>query len=59
MEVRLGVVKVYLCVTIDRNLFKQIEEEREMVKRSTFVDYLLKLGFKTHNSEKRAHAKMR
>jgi len=53
------VVKVYLCVTIDRNLFHQIEEEREMVKRSTFVDYLLKLGFKTHNSEKRAHAKMR
>ena len=59
MEVRLGVVKVYLCVTIDRNLFKQIEEEREMVKRSTFVDYLLQLGFKTHNSEKRARAKMR
>ncbi|MFQ6073971.1 MAG: hypothetical protein ACE5KC_02010 [Candidatus Bathyarchaeia archaeon] len=44
--------KTYLCVTIDRKLFNRIEEERGMTKRSTFVEYLLRLGIKTHSSEK-------
>jgi len=44
--------KTYLCVTIDRKLFSRIEKERGMAKRSTFVEYLLQLGFKTHNSGK-------
>jgi hypothetical protein len=47
-----GMAKVYLCVTIDSKLFNKIERERGMTKRSTFVEYLLHLGFKTHINEK-------
>jgi hypothetical protein len=48
--------KVYLCVTIGSKLFDQIEKERGITKRSTFVEYLLHLGFKTHKNGKTTEA---
>ena len=52
--------KVYLTVTIEAEIFDEIEKLRGREKRSTFVEYLLKLGlreFKKFRSpnQKRSH----
>jgi len=39
-------MKVCLTVTIERELFREIEKLRGREKRSTFVEHLLKLGLK-------------
>lgn len=41
-------MKVKLNATIDSTLFKRIDEERGREKRSTFVEYLLRIGLKQH-----------
>jgi len=40
-----------MCVTIDQNVFNKIENLRGREKRSTFVEYLLKLGLKAYEVE--------
>jgi len=37
-----------MCVTIDKNLLRRIDELRGREKRSTFVEYLITIGLKTH-----------
>jgi len=37
-------MKTCVAVTIDRNLFNQIETLRGREKRSTFIEHLLRLG---------------
>jgi len=41
-------MKTCMTVTIDRDLFKQIEALRGREKRSTFVEHLLRLGLNHH-----------
>jgi len=38
--------KVYLTVTVEAEIFNEIEKLRGREKRSTFVEYLLKLGLR-------------
>ena len=40
--------KVAVCVTIDKNLYARIERLRGREKRSTFIEYLIQIGLKTH-----------
>ena len=42
--------KICLTVTIEKELFKEIERLRGREKRSTFVNYILKLGLKEFKS---------
>jgi hypothetical protein len=42
-----------MAVTIDRNLFNQIETLRGREKRSTFVEHLLRLGLNHYLHSKR------
>jgi len=46
-------MKTCLTVTIDRELYNQIENLRKREKRSTFVEYLLKLGLEKYKKEKK------
>ena len=41
-------MKICLTVTIDRELYKEIERLRKREKRSTFVEYLLRLGLEKY-----------
>jgi len=41
-------MKICLTVTIDKELYKEIERLRKREKRSTFVEYLLKLGLERY-----------
>jgi metal-responsive CopG/Arc/MetJ family transcriptional regulator len=41
-------MKAYLAVTIDSELYHKIEQQRGREKRSTFVEHLLRLGMKEH-----------
>ncbi len=53
--------KKYLGVSVDRQVFEEIERRRGLVKRSTYVNYLLKgavntvLGKKELGSTEDAH----
>jgi len=40
--------KVLMTVTIDKELFRKIDQLRGREKRSTFVEYLIQIGLKTH-----------
>ena len=40
--------KAVMCVTIDKSLLRRIDELRGREKRSTFVEYLIQIGLKTH-----------
>ena len=42
--------KVYLTVTVEAEIFNEIEKLRGREKRSTFVNYILKLGLKEFKS---------
>ena len=46
-------MKICLTVTIDKELFKEIERLRKREKRSTFVEYLLRLGLEKYKREER------
>jgi len=41
-------MKICLTVTIDKELYKEIERLRKREKRSTFVEYLLRLGLERY-----------
>ncbi|MCD6242294.1 hypothetical protein J7K06_01180 [Candidatus Bathyarchaeota archaeon] len=47
------IMKICLTVTIDKELFKEIERLRKREKRSTFVEYLLRLGLEKYKREER------
>jgi len=44
-------MKHHIGLTIDAQLFREIEELREREKRSTFVEHLIRLGLKTYKIE--------
>jgi len=50
---RMMIMKICLTVTIDKELFKEIERLRKREKRSTFVEYLLRLGLEKYKREER------
>ncbi|MEM2105501.1 MAG: ribbon-helix-helix domain-containing protein [Candidatus Bathyarchaeia archaeon] len=50
-------MKDYIGVTIDRELLKEIEEQRGMTKRSTFINELLRLGLKAYKLQQQAKTK--
>ena len=45
-------MKYHVGLTIDSKLFKKIEEIRGREKRSTFVEYLIKLGLEIYMKNK-------
>jgi metal-responsive CopG/Arc/MetJ family transcriptional regulator len=44
-------VKVKIGFTIEPELLKEIEELRGIIKRSTFIEYIIKLGLKSYMEE--------
>jgi len=44
-------MKTCMAVTIDLQLYKEIERLRGREKRSTFVEHLLKLGIKAYKEK--------
>lgn len=42
-------MKAYLAVTVDSKLYRKIEALRGREKRSTFVEYLLRLGIEEYS----------
>lgn len=46
-------MKHHVGLTIDAELFNEIERAREREKRSTFCNYLLRLGLKTHKQQEK------
>jgi metal-responsive CopG/Arc/MetJ family transcriptional regulator len=47
-------MKDHVGITIDRELLKEIEAARGREKRSTFMEYLLRLGLKAHQQQAKA-----
>jgi len=47
-KVKIALVKSYLAVTVDSEVYRTIERLRGREKRSTFVDHLLRLGIREH-----------
>lgn len=43
--------RVKMDVTVDPELFRQIEERRGREKRSTFVEHLIRLGLEAYKRE--------
>jgi metal-responsive CopG/Arc/MetJ family transcriptional regulator len=41
-------MKHHIGLTLDAELLKEIERIRGREKRSTFIEYLIRLGLKTH-----------
>ena len=46
-------MKDHIGITIDRELLKEIEEARGREKRSTFMEYLLRLGLKAYKDQEK------
>lgn len=46
-------MKHHIGLTIEAELFREVERIRGREKRSTFIEYLIKLGLKTYKAEKR------
>lgn len=44
-------MKDHIGITIDRELLKEIENARGREKRSTFMEYLLRLGIKAYKQQ--------
>jgi metal-responsive CopG/Arc/MetJ family transcriptional regulator len=47
-------MKDHVGITIDRELLREIEEARGREKRSTFMEYLLRLGLKAYQQQGKA-----
>jgi len=43
--------KFHVGITIDKNIYRQIEELRGREKRSTFMEHLLTLGLNAHREK--------
>jgi metal-responsive CopG/Arc/MetJ family transcriptional regulator len=46
-------MKWHIGITINTDLFKEIEELRGMAKRSTFMEHLLELGVKEYKKQQK------
>ncbi|MEM3668876.1 MAG: hypothetical protein QXU38_03695 [Candidatus Bathyarchaeia archaeon] len=44
-------MKHHVGLTIDSELFREIERIRGREKRSTFIEHLIRLGLKTYKTE--------
>jgi hypothetical protein len=44
-------MKHHIWLTIDANLFREIEELRGREKRRPFIEHLIRLGLKTYRTE--------
>ncbi|MEM3596526.1 MAG: hypothetical protein QXJ53_00105 [Candidatus Bathyarchaeia archaeon] len=44
-------MKVKIGFTIEPELLKEIDELRGITKRSTFIEYIIKLGLKSYKEE--------
>jgi len=44
-------VKVKIGFTIEPELLKEIDELRGITKRSTFIEYIIRLGLKSYKEE--------
>ena len=44
-------MKHHIGLTIDANLFREIEELRGREKRSSFIEHLIRLGLETYRTE--------
>jgi metal-responsive CopG/Arc/MetJ family transcriptional regulator len=49
-------LKHHIGLTIDANLFREIEELRGREKRSTFIEHLIRLGLKSYKADNRQNA---
>jgi len=47
-------MKYHVGITIDSKLFREIEKIRGREKRSTFYEYLLRLGLKNYKIQEQA-----
>jgi metal-responsive CopG/Arc/MetJ family transcriptional regulator len=45
-------MKKKIAVTVDKEVYKQIEDMRGIANRSAFTNHILKLGLKAYNLEK-------
>ena len=44
-------MKHHIGLTIDAQLYREIERIRGREKRSTFVEYIIRLGLKTYSND--------
>jgi len=49
-------MKYHIGLTIDAELFREIEELRGREKRSTFIEHIIRLGLKTYKVENQSAA---
>lgn len=49
-------MKHHIGLTIDSELFREIERIRGREKRSTFIEHLIRLGLKTYKTEENNQA---
>jgi len=49
-------VKVKIGFTIEPELLKEVDRLRGITKRSTFLEYLIRLGIKAHKKKGGGHA---
>jgi metal-responsive CopG/Arc/MetJ family transcriptional regulator len=49
-------LKHHIGLTIDANLFREIEELRGREKRSTFIEHLIRVGLKSYKAESKQSA---
>jgi metal-responsive CopG/Arc/MetJ family transcriptional regulator len=47
-------LKVKIGLTLEPELLQEIEELRGIIKRSTFIEYLITLGLQTHRKNEAA-----
>ena len=50
-------MKVKIGFTVDPALLREIERQRGITKRSTFIEYLLKLGLAAYKRQQAANNK--
>jgi hypothetical protein len=53
LKQRADLMKWHIGITIDREVFKEIENLRGMTKRSTFMQHLLELGIKEYKKQQK------
>jgi len=49
-------VKHNISITMDQQLFREIENTRGREKRSTFIEHLIRTGLKTYQNKKEENA---
>ena len=52
-------MKYHIGLTIDSRLFKEIEELRGREERSTFIEYLIRIGLSNYKTENKLAVHMK